>query len=383
MTLRDKIKKFPDAPGVYRFLDARKKVLYVGRATSLKKRLVQYFQKNINPRIAEMVAQAKNVKVIPLETILDTVVLEANLIKKYWPKYNVLEKDDKSFVYIVIPAGDFPYPRLVRARELARWPQGKNHIFGPYNSQGLVKNALKIIRRIFPYSICRPGQGYPCFDYQVGLCHGVCLGLVDKKIYQKNIKNIILLLSGQRKRLISKLKKENSEQAQAFQHLQDVTLLTRDDAAFENGQRIEGYDISHLAGQEPYGSMVVFSSGVPDKSQYRLFKIKNSPHSDDLRALQEVLSRRLEHREWRMPDLIMIDGGKPQIDFISKLWKEKNVRIPIVGISKYSGDKLIFPANTGKRIKDLAQMSKNILLQVRDEAHRFSRKASRWKRRNR
>ncbi|RJQ35120.1 hypothetical protein C4566_01210 [Candidatus Parcubacteria bacterium] len=381
MDIKDKIKKFPDLPGVYHWLDKNGEILYVGRATSLKRRVAQYFQKKLlDPRIEEMVSLAYDVEYQVTDTILDSMILEANEIKKYWPKYNVVQKDDKSFIYIVIPQGDYPRPILVRARELKKFPTNKAHVFGPYQSVHLAKTALKIIRRIFPWSVCHPGQGKPCFEYQIGLCAGICVDKINKKDYQKNIKNIIWFLSGKKKQLLKRLAKESPEQAEAMKHIQDVALITREDLNIGAVNRIEGYDISHLTGKEPYGAMVVFSGGLPDKAEYRLFKIKTAPRHDDLRALEEVLSRRLEHKEWPRPDIMMIDGGKPQIDFIDHLFKYKNINIPLVGISKYSGDKLIFAKGASKSFRELAENLKDVLLQARDEAHRFGRNASRRQR---
>ncbi|MFA6467061.1 MAG: GIY-YIG nuclease family protein [Patescibacteria group bacterium] len=380
MALKDKIKNIPDQPGVYRFLDKTGEILYIGRASSLKKRLSQYFLKNVEARIAEMVSQARDIKYQETDTILDSVVLEANLIKKHWPKYNVKDKDNRSFIYIVIAKTAFAKPIIVRGRDLQKFPKNQVNIFGPYQAQALIKNALRIIRRIFPYSTCQVSSGRPCFDYQVGLCPGACVDKISKKDYQNNIKNIGLLLSGKKKQLLKKLLVENPEQARSLKHLQDVSLITNEDSVLGGINRIEGYDISHLAGKESYGAMVVFSAGAPDKAQYRLFKIKEAPASDDLRALVEVLSRRLKHSEWARPDLMMIDGGKAQIDFIDKYFKANNINIPIVGISKYSGDKLIFPQTTAKQFKDLSTSIKNTLLKVRDEAHRFGNAAGRRKR---
>lgn len=382
MKLKDKIKNISDGPGVYRFLDKKKNILYIGRASSLKKRLSQYFQKNIEARISEMVSQAHDIKYQETDTILDSVVLEANLIKKYWPKYNVKDKDNRSFVYVVISKQeDFPKLIIVRGSDLKKIPQQSAYIFGPYQAQGLIKNALRIIRRIFPYSTCRISSGQPCFDYQIGLCPGACVDKISIKDYQKNIKNIIWLLSGKKKKLMTRLLKENKEQARSLRHLQDVSLITNEDSVLGGVSRIEGYDISHLTGREPYGAMVVFSGGFPDKAEYRLFKIKNSPVGDDPRALQEVLERRLKHSEWVLPDMMMIDGGKPQIDFIDKYFKDNNINIPIVGISKYGGDQLVFSRASSKQFKDLALSIKDNLLKIRDEAHRFGLSASRRKRR--
>ncbi|PLX25804.1 hypothetical protein C0580_01360 [Candidatus Parcubacteria bacterium] len=381
MDLKEKAKKFPNSPGVYYWYSQKGDVLYVGRATSLKRRIAQYFQKKLlDLRIEEMVSLAHNIKYKETETILDSVVLEANEIKKYWPKYNVVQKDDKSFIYIVIPKREYSYPMLVRARELKKFPTNKAHVFGPYQSAHLAKTALKIIRRIFPWSTCQASQGKPCFEYQIGMCAGICVDKIGKKEYQENIKNIILFLSGKKKQLLKKLSKESPEQAESMKHIQDVALISREDINIGAVNRVEGYDISHLTGKEPYGAMVVFSGGLPDKAEYRLFKIKTAPRHDDLRALEEVISRRLAHKEWPKPDIMMIDGGKPQVDFVSQLLRSKNINIPIVGISKYSGDKLIFSRGASKAFKDLANNLKDVLLQSRDEAHRFGRNASRRKR---
>lgn len=353
--------------------------MYVGKATSLRRRVSQYFRNDIDPRIAEMVSKAKKIKHHKVETVLDAIILEANLIKKYWPKYNVKDKDDRSFVFLVIPKADFPKPIIVRGRELEKFPPSSAKIFGPYQSLTVIKNALKIIRRVFPYGTCKPLSGKPCFDYSIGLCPGACVGAISKEDYQKNIDNIILFLQGDKKRLLKKLAKENPEAASSLKHVQDVTLISREDVEPATFHRIEGYDISHFSGKETYGSMVVFNNGQPDNSQYRLFKIRTVTNND-LEALKEMVERRFNHPEWPRPDLIMIDGGKPQVDFITHFLEARSISIPLLGISKLQNDKLIFPPNTKSSFKDLAAVVRRTLLQVRDEAHRFAIKAHRRKR---
>lgn len=396
MNLQETAKNLPLSPGVYIWLDKSNKPLYVGRATSLRRRVLQYFRKDIDLRIGEMVSLAKKIKYHETPSVLEAIILEANLIKKYWPKYNVKDKDNRSFVYIVIPKADFPKPIIVRGRELESFPASSAKIFGPYQSTTLVRDALKIIRRIFPYSTCT-STGKPCFSYQTGLCPGVCVGAISKQDYQKNINNIILLLKGEKRRvskdgtrhdfvksnkLLKKLSKENPAAALALKHFQDVTLIAREDFSipplFKEGvgggqkfNRIEGYDISHFAGKEVYGSMVVFTDGVPDKAQYRLFKIR-TVGNNDLEALKEMMERRLKHTEWPKPDLILIDGGKPQVDYISKIFIQQQVTVPLLGISKLNGDRLVFPAGTKNVFKDLAETIKRTLQGVRDEAHRFA-----------
>jgi excinuclease ABC subunit C len=377
--LKAKLKTIPKKPGIYFWLDKNGKILYVGRATSLKNRLSQYFQKNIEPRIAEMVASAADIKYEVTETLLEAIILEAKNIKKYWPKYNIVDRDDRSFIYIVIPKTDFPKPLIVRGTDLRKFSTGKAKVFGPYQSFYLIQSALRLIRRIFPYGTCAPAStasnpsGKACFDYQIGLCPGACVGVISKKDYQRNINNISLLLAGEKKRLIAKLKKENPDKIKALKHLQDVALLTREDDLGEHKvSRLEGYDISHHAGKESYGSMAVFENGEAIRSEYRLFKIKEAPAGDDERALSEMLLRRFKHHEWRLPEIIMIDGGSPQTSFLARIFKANNINIPLVGISKFGGDKLVFTPETKKPLRGLAENIKPTLLKLREEAHRFA-----------
>lgn len=376
ITLKDQAKQFPLTPGVYTYKDKNGVVLYVGRATSLRRRVLQYFRVDIDPRIGEMVSLAETVTYRPTDTVLEAIILEANMIKEYWPKYNIQEKDHKSFIFLVIPKTDFPKPIIVRGRELRNFPVPADRVFGPYPSYTALRTVLKIVRRIFPYSICQLASGLPagkaCFDYQIGLCPGVCVGAISKKDYQKNISNILLFFKGEKNKLIKKLGKENPEAIIHLKHIQDVSLISREDLDVSGHfNRIEGYDISHFAGKEVYGSMVVFTNGVPDSSQYRLFKI-NTVTNNDLDALKEMLERRLKHTEWPKPDLILIDGGRPQVEYLAKTMEEYQFKAPWLGLSKLDGDHLVYPAGTKNVFKDLAETIKRTLQQVRDEAHRFA-----------
>src|SRR3989338_2789341 len=381
--------KLPDKPGVYLFLDKKGKILYVGRATRLKRRVASYFRNDIDPRIKEMVGLAAKMKHYVTETILESFILEANLIKKHWPKYNIRGKDDRSFVYIVIAEADYPKPVIARGKDLEKFPAGSAKVFGPYKSLRIAGEILKIARRIFPYGIClsrsssdnrwgKPDQGKPCFHYQIGLCPGICVGAISKEDYQKNINNLILFLSGEKKRLIKKLTKENPQQAESLKHIRDASLLIREDGGGEGKiNRLEAYDISHLAGKETYGAMAVCSGGEENKNEYRLFKIKSAPANDDLAALRETIERRFRHKEWPVPDLIVIDGGRPQVLAVSRVLRDNNIKTPMLGISKLGNNKLIFQFGPKKSFQELAEASKNILLRARDEAHRsanFARK---------
>ena len=372
-SLKSKLKTVPESPGIYFWYDKKGVILYIGRSNNLKNRLSQYFQKNISPRIAEMLALATDVKYKVTETLLEAIILEAKNIKKFWPKYNIVDRDDRSFIYLIIPKTSFAKPLIVRGSDLKKIPTAQAKIFGPYQSVYLLQSALRLLRRIFPYGNCTPHSGKACFDYQIGLCPGGCIDAISAKDYQKNIDNLCLLLAGEKKRLITKLMKENPDKIKALRHIQDVSLLTREDNLREvKINRLEGYDISHHAGKESYGAMAVFENGEANKNEYRLFKIKEAPGGDDERALAEVLLRRFKHSEWPKPDIIMIDGGSPQISFLSKVFKKNNITVPIVGISKFAGDKLVFPAGTKKELKELAENIKATLLKLREEAHRFA-----------
>jgi excinuclease ABC subunit C len=381
--LLHRVKKPPLSPGVYQFLGKKGKILYIGRATSLRRRVLQYFQKQLEPRIAEMVSSAKNIKVIKTDTVLEAIILEANLIKKYWPKYNVKDKDDRSFIYVVFTKGDYSKPFIVRGRDLSKFPAGSAKIFGPFMNVTLLKNTLRIIRRIFPYSTCKSNSGQACFDYQIGLCPGACIGKISPAEYKKNISGIKKIFSGQKKQLIRQLAKSNPTAAAGLKHISDAVLVSRDElAGASNISRIEAYDISHFAGHEAVGAMAVLTNGQIDKSQYRLFNI-HTPAGDDLRALAEVITRRLNHHEWPMPDIFLIDGGRPQINFLKKIFSERHLVKPLVGLSKLGGDILVFSSGTSAAVKDLALSVKPLLLLARDEAHRFGNSTRRRKLRNR
>ncbi len=390
--LFEQAKKLPQGSGVYLFCDKNSDVLYIGRAVSLRRRVLSYFQKYLDLRLKEMMSKTKTFKYFKTDNLLGAVILEANLIKKHWPKYNIRERDDRSFIYVVIPKTTFSHPIIIRGHELRKFVPKNAYIFGPYKSLSLIETALKIIRRVFPYCSClstedllkkenKFDRARPCLDYQIGLCPGPCFGFISKGDYQKNIDNLVLLLKGEKSRLLKKLKKENPEKVEALKHIQDVALLKKDDDISVKMNRIEGYDISHFGGKDTYGAMVVFEGAEARKKNYRLFKIKSAPQNDDLKALEEVILRRLNHSEWQLPDLILVDGGRPQIEYISKLFRSKRITIPFVGISKYQNDKIVFPKNAKVSSKEMVVVMKETLLRVREESHRFAISASRRKRR--
>lgn len=394
----------PDSPGVYIFRDARGKPLYVGKAASLKDRVRSYFAYDLaesrSPAVAGMVGKAKRLTWHDTESVLEALILEANLIKKYQPPYNIDQKDNKSFSYLVITKEAFPRVLVVRGRELAQQWDAKNikKVFGPYPEGGSLKEALKIVRKILPFrDTCTPQAGKPCFNAQIGLCPGVCAGVLSKTEYARNVRHLELLFSGKlaalRRQIAKDMKalvaKEAFEEAsvykrrlEALNHIRDVSLIKNEHRIAFGGAfaadtvRIEAYDIAHTAGSETVGVMTVVENGESQRPEYRMFKIKSATN-DDTAALAEVLSRRLAHPEWRMPHVIAVDGGRGQLNAAQKILNTAGVSIPLVGVVKNDRHK---PERLIGHEKSIRAHERAILL-ANNEAHRFAIQYHRKRRR--
>lgn len=383
--------KLPDAPGVYLFRDARRKLLYVGKATSLKSRVRSYFTHDLDstrgPLIVNMVSDARALDWIQTDSVLEALILEANLIKEKDPTYNSKEKDNKSFNYLVITKEDFPKVLIVRGRDLfSKWEKKKlKHIFGPFPQGGVLKEALKIIRKIFPFrDKCDTAVDKPCFNAQIGLCPGVCMGSVTKKEYAKTVRHIQLLFEGKKLMLLKSLETEMQQHAtlqdferaacmrnklHALTHLKETALIGSEYKTSKGGAlgRIEGYDVAHTSEQQRVGVMVVVQDGVAHKGQYKKFSIKNA-RAGDVAALKEVLERRLEHPEWGMPRAIVVDGSKQQVRAAESVLVSLGLQIPVIGVTKDSrhrAAKIIGGAL-------LVQENQDDILLANTEAHRFA-----------
>ncbi len=246
-----KIAKFPDTPGVYLFKRAGK-ILYIGKATSLRDRVKSYMSKTVfdtrSPLITKMLDNFDNIEYIKTDSVLEALVLEANLIKKYQPEANIKEKDNKSFNFVVITKEDYPRVLIVRGRELlasrkSTWTSDVQvaYTFGPFPNGSQLREAMKIIRKMFPYrDKCQPNSGRPCFNKQIGLCPGVCTGEVTKEEYQKQIQNIILFFEGNKKKLLKNIEEQMKSFAESHEfekaniakhtlfslnHIQDIALI--------------------------------------------------------------------------------------------------------------------------------------------------------------
>lgn len=371
----------PELPGVYYFKKGDN-ILYIGRATSLRDRVKSYFSDDLihtrGPLLIDMVTTADHIEWKETDSVLEAIILEANEIKKYKPYFNTKEKDDKSFYFIVMTDEDFPAILLIRERNLEKEKYKK--VFGPFPHGGTLQQALKIIRKIFPYrDKCVPLSGKPCFNAQIGLCPGVCAGKMSKADYAKTIKHITLFLEGKKETLIRSLEKEMLEYAESQQfekaeevkrtlfaltHVHDMSLIREESMVPKTGFRIEAYDVAHLGGKNAAGVMVVAYDDDMDRSSYRKFRIRHGEGPHEVVSLTEVLKRRLNHPEWPLPDLIVVDGNDIQRNTALSVVGS----IPVVSVVKNERHK---PKAIIGDPAIIEKYQKAILL-ANSEAHRFS-----------
>ncbi|MEY4722565.1 MAG: hypothetical protein RLZZ324_78 [Candidatus Parcubacteria bacterium] len=389
--------ELPPRPGVYFMKDAVGRLLYIGKATSLRTRVGSYFTRPHDARIAMMVSKIRRIDYEETPTAIEALMLEASLIKKHQPPYNVDEKDDKSFVHLAFTREPFPKPVMIRGHELARAPKKQFlKTFGPFRSAYAVRAALDALRRTFPWTTCQPNRGRPCFYRHLGQCPGVCTGEITSAEYKKIIRELMRFFSGDRTGVVRALRAEMKRAAAArkyedaaeirdrlfaLDHVHDVAVMKEEGSAglgapIDIFGRIEGYDISNTGGQDSVASMVVFHDGEPRKSEYRKFTIKTVVGADDPASIHEVLRRRFAHdgEGWRMPDLILVDGGATQVAAAKRAMGESGVKIPLVGMVKgpdRKGDDLVFDKDDYE-LQRLVNAFKPLLRQVRDEAHRFA-----------
>ncbi|MFA6258598.1 MAG: GIY-YIG nuclease family protein [Candidatus Paceibacterota bacterium] len=388
--------KIPNHPGVY-FFKKGNEVLYIGKATSLKNRIKSYFSNDLKekrgPFIEEMISKATSIDWEKTETVLEALILEAKLIKKHFPKYNTEGKSDKSWNYVCITKEKIPKVLIVREKQInfleSRFLDVKlQAIFGPFTNSNQLKEVLKIIRRIFPYmdKVSSKSMNYS-FYRQTELAPDI-LTKEGKRIYLLNIKNIRSLFQGKKKMILRNIKKEmflsakNKEfelageykrQYFALKHINDIALLKNNDSSLYSGLfRIEAYDVAHLGGKDMVGAMTVVESlgntSVVVKNEYKKFKIRTRTGADDTGALMEVLERRFTHREWRYPNLLVVDGSTPQINVAKRVLRKIKITIPIVSVVKDDRHK---PKGIEGDRKYARKYESEILL-ANNEAHRFA-----------
>jgi len=358
--LKNKIEGLPDVAGVYFFKDVAERVIYVGKAKNLKKRVKNHFQKP-DQHSFDFVSQIADIDFIQTSSEKEALLLEQQFIKKLQPRWNVEWKDDKNYFYIALSNEQFP--RVYLTHQIKK-PTGVEPLiairgstpvnFGPYVSGREVKSFLKEIRKALPFRSCRNLPKKPCFYHSLGLCPAPCAN--KNKKTKKNYNGIMALL-----RILLSI-------------YQGKTCIGD---TYANSLRVEGYDVSNLQGTLAVGSMAVFEGGLPNKNEYRKFKIKTVKGQNDVASLAEILKRRMKRQEWPLPDLILIDGGKGQLK------SAKNIDIPTIALAKIGDkDSAMFATSDGKLFtkfsKNYAQLLKlppnlsNLFLQIRDEAHRFA-----------
>lgn len=409
-SLKEKLKTLPSAPGVYFHKNQQGEVIYVGKAAVLKNRVRQYFQNTEkDPKTAALVAEIADTDWIVVETEMDALFLESEMIKRYMPQWNILLRDDKTVSYVRINMKDeIPYVSTTRNP----LDDGATYI-GPFYAKNTILKALRILRKIFPFYE-KPYDGKKTLNTDLSLTPGIEIGKITPKEYKKNLHNLIRYLNGDRKKLILDLEKQMKSAAALHDFEEAAKLrdeyfglkglkrkiifsdkefldLSSDKALLELKQllnlqdpprRIEGYDISHISGTNTVASMVVFQNGASDRTAYRKFKIRSSKN-DDTASMHEVIFRRLKHQEWPFPDLIILDGASPQLSAVLGLLSAAN--IPVIGRNK-SGDhtrnanvNLIIPIKQldgqylfqSKIYSNDSHLAK-LITRIDEESHRFA-----------
>ena len=404
--LKEKLKTLPAEPGVYFHKNQAGEIIYVGKAAVLKNRVRQYFQKSQkDPKTAALVREIYMTDWIVVDTEMDALFLESEMIKRYMPKWNILLRDDKTVSYVRIDMkSPVPYVSMTRTPM-----DDKATYIGPFYANLPVEKALRILRKVFPYYV-KPFDGKKTLDTDLGLTPGIEIGRTTPAEYKKNLRRLTRYLEGDRVKLLRDLEKQMKEASKKGEYEEAAKLrnqlfglkelkkkivfsdkefldISSDQALLqlqkilnlnEPPKRIEGYDISHQAGANAVASMVVFTNGVADRSKYRKFKIRQSNKQDDLASMREVLERRLKHQEWDYPDLIILDGSIQQISAVKDILQAKN--IPVIGRDK-SGDhgrnaevKIAIYENDDYKILPLASDSHvaKLIARIDEESHRFA-----------
>lgn len=437
MNLED-VKKMniPKSPGCYMFYDKAGEIIYIGKAANLRSRVVSYWQKSTNHSPAKHAMMKEIVKLdwVVVDSEIEALLLESNLVKKHQPNFNVLLRDDKRFLYIKVSTDD-EIPGVFATRQIDK--SGK--YYGPFISASAVRDTMKAIRKIWPYCTEKKIKQKACFYHQINRCLGPCGGAVSVAEYnEKVIKPIVLFLEGKKDKVVkdlearivelkNKLKKKDldkfsTEEAENMlryttyqlknmqnvlehtniigiteKYTADVIELAKVLGLPKVPERIEGYDISNIFGQNAVGSMVVFSEGEANKSEYKKFKIRiGQGIASDTGMLKEVMTRRFGHSPvsvlnkrdqvvlkekdaWLDPDLIVIDGGKGQLNAALSVLKKHKLDIAVIAVSKGKGlrsakapDKIFFPGEKNALELPLASPALHVIKRVRDEAHRFA-----------
>lgn len=426
--LKTKLKGLPATPGVYFHKNADGETIYIGKAAVLKNRVRQYFQKSRNrdPKTEALVAEIHDTEWIETESEIDALFLEAEMVRRYLPRYNIMLRDDKSSLFVRIDIkSDSPTVTFTRQP----LDDGAEY-FGPYYQGYSVRKALRLLRRVFPYATTKNQAtlGSKLYE-QIGLDPGLTSGKTSLDQYRKNLRGLMVYLRGNRVQIADQLEKDMKDAArnQEFERAsglrnklfemkslkKQIIFSDREfmDASKDRGlsgladllgiklpTRIEGYDISHMSGTDNVASMVVFSNGMPDKASYRKFKMRLKGNND-FAHMEEVITRRTGERNvksWGLPSLFLIDGGKGQLSAAIKARNAAGIDTPMIGLAKreeeivvsVDGSNVLTEGLKERTLKLKGRLIENedfilvnlpdtedivkLLQRVRDESHRFA-----------
>lgn len=413
----EKARAFPTTAGVYLMKDAQGRVLYIGKAKNLRARASSYFHKSAadDPRIKDWIGEVADVDCLAADSEVDAMLLEARLIKDIQPRYNADLKDDKSFPYLQITTGE-DFPRVNFTRE----PLDRGvKLYGPFPRAKSLRGAIQVLQKIFKFRTCsldideddpRWRWFRPCLLASIDQCTAPCNLRIEKDAYRNDVRRLKLFLDGKKDVVLKELAEEMREASRALQfekaaRLRDEikaleTLNLRGDLArhaqpevFHIDPRrglkglqkvlglatrprtIHGVDIAHLGGTETVGSLVTFIDGLPFKPGYRRYRVQSVAGIDDYASIREVLSRRIQglrERDEPHPDVLLIDGGKGQLNAALEAFRALGETPPtILGLAKQD-EEIFLPDRSGPIVLGRRSFALRLLQYVRDEAHRFA-----------
>jgi len=397
MDIKKSLEKIPHTPGVYFFHDEKGKVIYIGKAANLKKRVSSYFQKKyLEPRLKLLVSNIEGIDYIPTSSSAEALIYEASFIKEKKPKYNIALKDDKSYPYLKFTVKE-KYPRLFVTRDVKK--DGSLY-YGPYTNVKLLRNAISMMKRIFPLRTCKTLPKKACLEYHINQCLGPCIEKDIDTSYKDLVGDVKVFLSGRKKVLIKRLAermKKFSEKMQYERALKARNQLEALSVVLDQRKhalplavdlkelkdilnlrsipaRIEAFDISNIYGKSAVGSMVTFFNAKPAKSDYRRYKIKTVTTIDDYSMIKEIVQRRYRRilaEKKNLPDLILIDGGRGHLNVAAGELKALGLKVPVIAIAKKNEN--IYTQGKKSPVV-LSRRSKAFMLiqRIRDEAHRFA-----------
>lgn len=417
LTPAEKVRTFPTGPGCYLMKDAEARVIYVGKAVNLRSRAGSYFTKTaeIERRTAELVTEIADIDFIETESEVDALLMEARLIKDIQPRFNSMLKDDKSFPYLQITTRE-DFPRI----EFTRTPASKGvKLYGPFTSAGQLRGTIAVLQKVFRFRTCsldiEDGDEKwrwfrPCLLASINQCTAPCNLQISKEDYKEDIRRLRLFLDGKKDRL---LKEMTRQMMQASKDLQfEKAARIRDDIASleklslrgdleqhaqpevfyvdpkkgltglkqvlklsETPRRIEGIDIAHLQGGETVASLVQFIDGLPFKHGYKRYKIKSVEGIDDFASMREVVTRRfrrLVQEGESFPDILLIDGGKGQLNAVMETFKAIDITPPTTISLAKREEEIYVPGQSEPHRLSKHSFALRLLQYVRDESHRFA-----------